>query len=351
MSKIFIQDFIFQPARKTAAEWEAENPVLKDGEVGVELGDPAAVKIGDGVTPWNGLEYSLNNAAKQDKWAETAESNTSDGKKRTTLTGKAGHYLTLKSQESISVEGRGIELKPSNGCLKLNSGNGSGKVKVQNVAEPTAPTEAATKNYVDTAVEELSGDKQDKFAEVSDYSVKITKPFTVSTGGWPGDGLPVKLYGSEIYLGAGDSDEDRITVEAGNLVIHQSPREGTEGAYDVPNVGYLRANFVRRSELETDLTVTYGQGGAYYSLANAMTDSKNIYCIIKGSDIGDSSIKKIRLRNVSARQQGTSDIIEFSGIVTTGGKMNMLVVHVLLNNSAKSVTWEISKNAEIAEVL
>lgn len=150
MSKIFIQDFIFQPARKTAAEWEAENPVLKDGEVGVELGDPAAVKIGDGVTPWNGLEYSLNNAAKQDKWAETAESNTSDGKKRTTLTGKAGHYLTLKSQESISVEGRGIELKPSNGCLKLNSGNGSGKVKVQNVAEPTAPTEAATKNYVDT---------------------------------------------------------------------------------------------------------------------------------------------------------------------------------------------------------
>ena len=35
MSKIFIQDFIFQPARKTAAEWAEENPVLRDGEFGV----------------------------------------------------------------------------------------------------------------------------------------------------------------------------------------------------------------------------------------------------------------------------------------------------------------------------
>lgn len=350
MSKIYLKS-IFMHRSDTAENWSEKNPVLKKGEAGVELGNPAAVKIGDGETPWNALEYSAANALKQDKFASVTETGTSDGKKRTTLTGKAGNYVTLKSQESLSLEGRGIELKPSNGCLKLNSGNGSGMVRVQNVAEPTVPSEAATKNYVDTAIVQTGKTKQDKFAEVSENSVKITKPFTVSTGGWPGDGLPVKLYGSEIYLGAGDSDEERITVEAGNLVVHQSPREGTEGAYDVPNIGYLRANFVRRSELETDLTVTYGEDGVYYSLANAAADSRNIYCIIKGSDIGDGSIKKMRLRNVSEMRQDTADIIEFSGIVTTGGKTHMLSVHALLNNSAKSVTWEIAKNAEIAEVL
>lgn len=169
MSKIYLNS-TFMHRADTAENWSAANPVLKNGEVGVELGSPAALKTGDGVTPWNSLEYTAKNELKQDKFAEVAETDTSDGKKRTTLTGETGHYITVKSKESISVEGRGIELRPANGCLKLNSGNGSGKVKVQNVAEPTVSTEAATKNYVDSSL----SDKQDKFAEVTEASNKAT---------------------------------------------------------------------------------------------------------------------------------------------------------------------------------
>ena len=59
MSKIFIKDFIFQPARKKLAEWQSENPVLRDGEFGVVFDGTETewLKVGDGVTAWNSLPY------------------------------------------------------------------------------------------------------------------------------------------------------------------------------------------------------------------------------------------------------------------------------------------------------
>lgn len=46
-----------QLRRDTAAEWTAENPVLAEGEMGLET-DTAKYKIGNGTTAWNSLAYS-----------------------------------------------------------------------------------------------------------------------------------------------------------------------------------------------------------------------------------------------------------------------------------------------------
>lgn len=43
--------------RDLASVWAAVNPVLADGEPGYER-DTRRLKVGDGVTPWNGLPYS-----------------------------------------------------------------------------------------------------------------------------------------------------------------------------------------------------------------------------------------------------------------------------------------------------
>ena len=40
----------------TSANWESVNPVLAQGEVGVE-NDTALMKVGDGTTAWNSLAY------------------------------------------------------------------------------------------------------------------------------------------------------------------------------------------------------------------------------------------------------------------------------------------------------
>lgn len=46
-----------QQRQDTRAAWEAANPVLLDGELGLVSDDPGLYKMGDGTTPWNGLPY------------------------------------------------------------------------------------------------------------------------------------------------------------------------------------------------------------------------------------------------------------------------------------------------------
>lgn len=41
---------------RTAAEWTADNPILKDGQPGIET-DTRQIKIGDGITAWNSIAY------------------------------------------------------------------------------------------------------------------------------------------------------------------------------------------------------------------------------------------------------------------------------------------------------
>lgn len=48
----------FEIKRGTARQWAIRNPVLRGGEPGVET-DTGIFKIGDGVTPWNQLDYYL----------------------------------------------------------------------------------------------------------------------------------------------------------------------------------------------------------------------------------------------------------------------------------------------------
>ena len=42
----------------TAAAWTAANPILAQGEIGIES-DTKLIKVGDGITNWNALEYGL----------------------------------------------------------------------------------------------------------------------------------------------------------------------------------------------------------------------------------------------------------------------------------------------------
>ena len=47
-----------QLRRDTGANWASVNPVLAQGEVGIETDAvPIQIKVGDGVTAWNSLSY------------------------------------------------------------------------------------------------------------------------------------------------------------------------------------------------------------------------------------------------------------------------------------------------------
>ncbi len=42
----------------TASAWTSANPVLAEGEIGIET-DTRLIKLGDGINNWNDLEYGL----------------------------------------------------------------------------------------------------------------------------------------------------------------------------------------------------------------------------------------------------------------------------------------------------
>ena len=48
-----------QLRRGTAAQWSAANPLLAEGEMGVEL-DTGKFKVGNGINRWNQIEYTTN---------------------------------------------------------------------------------------------------------------------------------------------------------------------------------------------------------------------------------------------------------------------------------------------------
>lgn len=67
-----------QQRRGTAAQWQAANHTLADGEIGYET-DTKIVKIGDGVTPWNTLRNPVKSRAVADQTQNLAEFLGSDG--------------------------------------------------------------------------------------------------------------------------------------------------------------------------------------------------------------------------------------------------------------------------------
>ncbi len=56
----------------TAANWQSKNPVLLKGEMGIEL-DTEKLKVGDGATAWNDLEYFGNYVEKKTAAPTTAD--------------------------------------------------------------------------------------------------------------------------------------------------------------------------------------------------------------------------------------------------------------------------------------
>lgn len=52
---------VIQIRRDIAANWSVKNPILAAGEMGFEI-DTVRLKIGDGLTPWNFLQYFTSGA-------------------------------------------------------------------------------------------------------------------------------------------------------------------------------------------------------------------------------------------------------------------------------------------------
>jgi len=97
-----------QLRRGGAQEWQNANPILAQGEFGIEL-DTGRIKIGDGVTSWNTLRYerpieSVSNTANT-LVQRDADGNFSAGTITATIIGNASTSTRLASSRQIQLAG------------------------------------------------------------------------------------------------------------------------------------------------------------------------------------------------------------------------------------------------------
>ena len=97
-----------QLRRGGAQEWQNANPILAQGELGIEL-DTGRIKIGDGVTSWNTLRYerpieSVSNTANT-LVQRDADGNFSAGTVTATLIGNSATASRLASSRQIQLSG------------------------------------------------------------------------------------------------------------------------------------------------------------------------------------------------------------------------------------------------------
>ena len=98
-----------QLRRDGAQQWANINPILAQGELGIEI-DTSRIKIGDGVTPWNSLRYerpletesnAANTLVKRD-----ADGNFQAGAVTATLIGNASTSTRLANARQIQLSGQ-----------------------------------------------------------------------------------------------------------------------------------------------------------------------------------------------------------------------------------------------------
>ena len=97
-----------QLRRDGAQQWANVNPILAQGEIGIEI-DTSRIKIGDGVTPWNSLKYerpietesnTANTLVKRD-----ADGNFAAGAITASLIGNSATATRLANTRSITLAG------------------------------------------------------------------------------------------------------------------------------------------------------------------------------------------------------------------------------------------------------
>lgn len=135
-----------------STEWTAKNPLLQRGEIGVES-DTHKVKVGDGLTYWNSLQYVVADAEGQPKSTDNYQVGNEDGEWTTLSVAQqdalnSGANTTNIAQIGTNTTNIGNHIADTNNphsVTKTQVGLGN----VDNTSDIDKPISTATQNALD----------------------------------------------------------------------------------------------------------------------------------------------------------------------------------------------------------
>jgi hypothetical protein len=123
--------------RDTSSAWTAANPILAEGELGLET-NTGKFKVGTGITPWNSLGYSSGPTGPTGATGNTGAASTVTGP-----TGPTGPTGSTGPSSTVSI-GTVQTLNPGATATVVNSGTGSTVILdiglPRGATGPTGPT-------------------------------------------------------------------------------------------------------------------------------------------------------------------------------------------------------------------
>lgn len=223
-----------QLRRDTAANWSSTNPVLAQGEIGIDLTN-SKIKIGNGTSAWNSLSY----------WDD----------KETALSNYAGHIIpsTDNTYDLGAPDKQWRDIFVSNGSVYIGDiklSNDNGTLKVQQVTDaglvtetpvPNAPGAVTTDRLVN-GVKEVVLDRSGTLTTPSLLPRSFTA--TLDSGHYAGEGSltltgPAWYFAVEFRVNANGTVETVITNNtpwpSNPGYTEEMPFAFTEADHGIPN--------------------------------------------------------------------------------------------------------------------
>jgi len=207
---------IIKIRRGLAATWTSTNPVLADGEMGLET-DTNKIKMGDGSLAWNSLGYNI------------------------------------KQTDNVLMNGNTISSANTNGNITL-SPNGSGSLIITSDAYSNSNKLLATKEYTDAIKQGLDIKDSVRVATTTNSKYNI-----VASGGGGGQSTLnlLAMQGTQID-GVSVSAGDRVLVKNTGFGLFDTTTANKFGIYTVTAVGVNSLSLRRSADADTSEKVTPG---------------------------------------------------------------------------------------------
>ena len=191
-----------QLRRDTAANWTRENPILSQGEPGLET-DTNKIKYGDGSTSWAGLPYASGGASTSTRWDLTSQGNGCPISAELT----SEHFEAFTEKSNLGIR--------SDGSWNIGSNyNGTGLYSLNNTA-------TLYSNYGDVVI---------RINESSSYfTFGADGTLTLPNGGTISDGKEIRLQPAGassstqallIYPTAQDGNQIHLTADGGETDLY-----------------------------------------------------------------------------------------------------------------------------------